>query len=143
MDIRQTVNKLIKKYNTDDPFELAALLGIHVLYGDLGGLYGNYLKYKRSKFIIIDVNKTPEQLRPFVCAHELGHALCTPSANTQWLKTYTMSINAGKVEHTANKFAVCLLLNERYLSEFPDISLYDLAANKGVPGQFIKLLKEL
>ncbi len=143
MDVRKKVQQLISKYNTDNPFKLAELLGIHIIYGNLGGWLGNYLKYKRSKFIIIDNERTPESMLLFVCAHELGHALCTPTANTQWLKTYTMSVNADKVEHTANKFAVSLLLNERYLSEYPDTSLYDLAANRGVPEQFIALLKEM
>lgn len=143
MDVRKKVKQLIRKYKTDDPFKLADHLGIHVIYGDLGGKLGNYLKYKRSKFIIIDDKRTPENMLLFVCAHELGHALCTPTANTQWLKTYTMSVNTDKVEHTANKFSVSLLLNEQYLSEYPDTSLYDLGANRGVPKQFIALLKEM
>ena len=53
----------------------------------------------------------------FVCAHELGHALCTTKENTQWLKTYTMSINSDKIERIANTFAVELLLPDTYLKE--------------------------
>ena len=76
---------------------------------------------------------------PFVCAHELGHALCTPNDNTQWLKTYTMSVNADRVEHIANSFAIELLLNDTYINDNPDCSIYDLANIRGVPMQFIKL----
>lgn len=47
MDVRKKVKQLIRKYKTDDPFKLADHLGIHVIYGDLGGKLGNYLKYKR------------------------------------------------------------------------------------------------
>ena len=108
---------------------------------DLGGKYGNYLKYKRSKFIIIDAQRTPESMLPFVCAHELGHALCTPNDNTQWLKTYTMDINADRVERLANMFAVELLLNDGYLAEHPGTSIYTLANCRGVPHRFIKLKK--
>lgn len=79
MDVQQKVAALIRRYKTDDPFRLAACQNIIIMYSDLGGKYGNYLKYKRSKFIIIDAQRTPESMLPFVCAHELGHALCTPN----------------------------------------------------------------
>lgn len=141
MDVKTIVAKLIKKYGTDDPFQLAAEKNIQVLFGDLGGKFGNYLKYKRSKFIIIDDVRTPEHMIPFVCSHELGHALCTPRENTQWLKTYTMSINADRVEHTANKFAVELLLNDDLLATHPECSIYDLGKLRGIPRQFINLKK--
>lgn len=139
MDVRRHVYQLIRKFKTDDPFRLADHLNIIIMYGDLGGKYGNYLKYKRSKFIIIDDVRTPAHLLPFVCAHELRHAICTPKDNTQWLKTYTMSINADKVEHAANQFAVELLLNDKYLAEHADMSLYTLAQLRGVPTRFINL----
>ena len=141
MDVKKVVHQLITKYGTDDPFRLAQEKNIQILYGDLGGKLGNYLKYKRSKFIIIDNVRTPEWMLYFVCAHELGHALCTPNDNTQWLKTYTMSINADRVEHIANEFAVELLLNDDLIFNNPEISIYDLANNRGIPRQFIKLKK--
>lgn len=72
MDVQQKVAALIRRYKTDDPFRLAACKNIIIMYSDLGGKYGNYLKYKRSKFIIIDAQRTPESMLPFVCAHELG-----------------------------------------------------------------------
>lgn len=142
MEIQRKVRQLIRRYKTDDPFALAEANNIHVIYGDLGGKLGNYLKYKKSKFIIIDDKRTPPDLLSFVCAHELGHALCTPDDNTQWLKTYTMSINASRVEHVANQFAVELLLNDKYLAEHEGWSLYDLAICRGVPNQFIQPKKK-
>lgn len=139
MDVQRKVATLIRRYKTDDPFLLAAYKNIRIMYADLGGKFGNYLKYKRSKFIIIDNKRTPESLLQFVCAHELGHALCTPNDNTQWLKTYTMNINADRVERLANMFAVELLLNDGYLAEHPGTSIYTLANCRGVPHQFIQL----
>ena len=131
MEIRQKVVELIRRFKTDDPFRIAELKNIHIVYGDLGGKFGNYIKYKRSKFIILDNKKTPEFMLPFVCAHELGHALYTPNENTQWLKTYTMSVNADCIERVANEFAVELLLN----------SIFNLAECRGIPYQFIQLKK--
>lgn len=141
MDVQRKVAALIRRYKTDDPFRLAAYKNIRIVYADLGGKFGNYLKYKRSKFIIIDDKRTPPNLLNFVCAHELGHALCTPNDNTQWLKTYTMSVNADLVEHLANQFAVELLLNDGYITEHAAFSIYTLADCKGVPRQFIRLKK--
>ena len=141
MDIRRKVAELIRRYKTDDPFLIADLKNIHIVYGDLGGKFGNYIKYKRSKFIILDDKRTPERMLPFVCAHELGHALCTPNDNTQWLKTYTMTINADYIERMANEFAVELLLNDKYISDHAEHSIYNLADCRGVPQQFIVLKK--
>ena len=117
MDIKTKVEQLINKHGTNDPFEIAKQENIHIWYGDLGGKFGNYIKYRREKYIFIDKNKTPAEMIKFVCAHELGHALCTPKENTQWLKTYTMSINSDKIEHIANTFAVELLLPDTYLKK--------------------------
>lgn len=141
MDIRRKVAELIRRYKTDDPFLIADLKNIHIVYGDLGGKFGNYIKYKRSKFIILDDKRTPERILPFVCAHELGHALCTPNDNTQWLKTYTMTVNADYIERMANEFAVELLLNDKYISDHAEHSIYNLADCRGVPQQFIVLKK--
>lgn len=139
MDIRRKVAELIRRYKTDDPFLIADLKNIYIVYGDLGGKFGNYIKYKRSKFIILDDKRTPERILPFVCAHELGHALCTPNDNTQWLKTYTMTVNADYIERMANEFAVELLLNDKYISDHAEHSIYNLADCRGVPHQFIQL----
>ncbi len=138
MDIKRKAARLIRKYHTEDPFELAAMLNIGVVYGNLGGKYGNYIKYRRSRFIFIDDDKTPEDMLPFICAHELGHALCTPDANTRWLNAYTIKMDA-KVEQKANLFAIELLLNDSFLKRNPDTSIYTLAASKGIPTSLVVL----
>lgn len=139
MDVHEKVTNLIKKYKTGNPFKLAEYKNINIIYANLGGIYGNYVQYRRAKFIIIDNERTPEELMNFVCAHELGHALFTPNDNTQWLKTYTMKTNADKIEYIANQFAVELLLNDECISEHMDKSIYSLADHKGVPHEFIPL----
>lgn len=140
MDIRKKVNTLIRKYGTACPDRLAAALDIEIIYIDLGGdVYGSYVKYKRMKRIMLDVEHTPERLQPFVLAHELGHAVCTPDANTSWLTTYTLAINVDRVERRANEFAVNLLLNDEYIEEHREYSLYQLAAIRGVPENLVEL----
>lgn len=141
MDFHQKVTALIRQCKTDDPFRIAALKNIQIIYNDLGGKLGNYIKYKRSRIIILDDLRTPDNMLPFVCAHELGHALFTPDDNTQWIKTYTMSVNADCVERVANQFAVELLLNDDYIADNKDYSIYTLADCRGVPHKFIPLKK--
>lgn len=143
MDFHQKVTALIRQYKTDDPFRIASLKNIQIIYNDLGGKFGNYIKYKRSRIIILDDVRTPDNMLPFVCAHELGHALCTPDDNTQWIKTYTMSINADCIERIANQFAVELLLNDDYIADNKDYSIYNLADCRGVPHKFIPLKKSI
>lgn len=65
MEIRQKVVELIRRFKTDDPFRIAELKNIHIVYGDLGGKFGNYIKYKRSKFIILDNKKNSGIYAPF------------------------------------------------------------------------------
>ena len=141
MDFHQKVTALIRQCKTDDPFRIAALKNIQIIYNDLGGKFGNYIKYKRSRIIILDDIRTPDNMLPFVCAHELGHALFTPDDNTQWIKTYTMSVNADCIERIANQFAVELLLNDDYITDNKDYSIYNLADCRGVPHKFIPLKK--
>lgn len=143
MDFHQKVTALIRQCKTDDPFRIAALKNIQIIYNDLGGKLGNYIKYKRSRIIILDDIRTPDNMLPFVCAHELGHALFTPDDNTQWIKTYTMSVNADCIERIANQFAVELLLNDDYITDNKDYSIYNLADCRGVPHKFIPLKKSI
>ena len=110
------------------------------MYTDLGDAkYGNYMRYKRVKMILIDKDRTPPELFQFVAAHELGHAICTPDDNTQWLNRYTMEVNSSRVEKIAHQFAVELLLNDKYLRDNEDYDIYTLAKCRDVPEKFVEL----
>ena len=80
----------------------------------------------------------PEHLESFVCAHELGHAICHPDINVQWLCESTF-YSKGKFERQANTFAVELLLPDDLLREYPDCTVYQLARSVGVPEEFVEL----
>ncbi len=140
LSIKERAMRLIEKYGTDDPFYLADILGITVVYDDLGGISGHYVKYLRRKYIIIDEN-APEEMLVFICAHELGHAIITEDDNTKRLTAFS-GRNALKnmVERRANEFAVNLLLNNGYLRENEGCGIYDLARRRGVPSRFVFLL---
>lgn len=140
MDIRKKVQQLIRRHGTNNPERLARTMGINVIYIDLGGsVYGTYLKYKRVKTILIDAERTPEHLRRFVLAHELGHAVCTPDANTSWISAYTLALNTDRIEREANTFAVELLLPDSFIRENEGCSIYQLARLWGVPEGLVGL----
>ena len=140
MNAKKTAARLIRRHGTSDPRRIAAALGIHLIYIDLGGaVYGTYLKYNRIKTILIDTETTPPQLLPFVIAHELGHAVCTPDANTSWISAYTLALNTDRIEREANTFAVELLLPDSFVRENEGCSIYQLARLRGVPEGLVEL----
>lgn len=130
---KKTADKLIKKYDSNDPFYIADHKGIVVLHEPLGNIYGYYNYYKRIKIIHIN-EKLNKKMQRFTCAHELGHALLHHDINTTFLKSETF-FSTNKIEREANTFAVELLMPDSYLSEHNDKSLtiYEAAEMYGVP----------
>jgi Zn-dependent peptidase ImmA (M78 family) len=137
MDIKKIVERLTSKQRSNNPFVIAKNLGIILLYPDLTETLGFFSHYKRSKFIHISSN-APQQLRTFVCGHELAHAVLHPHENTPFLKNHTL-FSTDKIEREANTFAVELLLPDDVLCEFNDCSIYSIAANRGIPPELVNL----
>lgn len=136
---KQTANILIKKYKTNDPFEIADHKGIEIFYEPLGSIYGYYNYYKRIKMIHIN-NNLDEKLQRFTCAHELGHAILHHDTNTTFLKSKTL-FSTSKIEREANTFAVELLMPDSCLYELQDtnLTIYEAAEMYGVPQEVCEL----
>ncbi|PHG46049.1 ImmA/IrrE family metallo-endopeptidase [Bacillus wiedmannii] len=139
MGIKEYVLKITQKHGTTNPFEIAKNKDIIVLYEDLGNTLGFYNTYKRIKFIHIN-NQIDETTQRFVCAHELGHAVLHPKANTPFLRNQTF-FSVDRLEIEANTFAVELLLTDEMVSAYEDtrLSIQDVAEIHGVPGGFARL----
>lgn len=132
--IEKGVKKLIINHDTNNPFKIAKKLGITVLHEDLGNTLGFYSKHFRMKFIHVNQNLELEE-KEFVCAHELGHALLHPDANTPFLKKHTL-FSTDKIEQEANAFALNLLFHEKDLNEQLTI---ELALNRyGIPQKLLR-----
>lgn len=126
---------MIKKYRTNDPFEISAQKNITILFSFLGDTLGFFSTYKRSRFIHIN-NVLDVPMRRFVCAHELGHAEMHPGINTPFLKANTLfSIN--RLEREANEFAVELLMPDDLIKEYNTIQ--EAAAACEVPFEVTQL----
>ncbi len=115
MDVNNIVSRLVRKYSTRNPFELAEGLGIKVLYEELGDINGYYNKPLRMKQIHINWN-LDDSMKRFTCAHELGHAIIHPDVNTPFLQKHT-GLNINKYEIEANNFAACLLIPDEVILE--------------------------
>lgn len=139
MDIKKVVEQLVKKYGTSDPFKLAGLLGIVIVFEPLGSIYGYYSRSHRTKVIHINEN-LPFRKQLLTCAHELGHAVQHPEANTAFLKKNTL-FSTDKLEIEANTFAVELLLPDKLFLEGNDSSftVYDAIKEKGISTELLSL----
>ncbi|ACK90452.1 TPA: ImmA/IrrE family metallo-endopeptidase [Bacillus nitratireducens] len=139
MDIKEYVLYIAEKHQTIDPFEIASRKDISVMFENLGNTLGFYSTYKRMKFIHIN-NQIDEITQRFVCAHELGHALLHPKANTPFLRNQTL-FSVDRLEVEANTFAVELLLSDDMISEYENtnLSIQEVAEIHGIPKSFARL----
>lgn len=135
--IKNKVEELIKKYKTNDPFEIAAAKHIRVYKEPLGSINGYYNKYVREKMIHINCDLTGYK-NFFTCAHELGHAIFHPDANTPFLRDNTLfSIN--RLEIQANTFAVFMTIPEDILMPYNGLTLKQISCAEGIPVEALKL----
>ncbi|MED4206561.1 ImmA/IrrE family metallo-endopeptidase [Neobacillus mesonae] len=129
--ITSRVKSLINKFDTNCPFKLANALGIVILYEDLGKILGYYSSHFRIKIIHINQN-VDEGQQTFTCAHELGHAIFHPAANTPFLKKHTL-FSTDRIELEAHLFAMKLLF-----SNINDTVSFDEAVkNYRIPRQLL------
>ena len=135
--IKSIVRRLSRKHNTRDPFILADALGILTVTEPLGALNGYYTKKYRIKIIHIN-SSLSESEQCFACAHELGHALLHPDANTPFLTKYTY-LSVDKYEIEANKFALKLLIPDELLFEYQDCTINQVARATGYQKNLIEL----
>lgn len=137
LDIKKEVNQLIRKFGTNNPYDIARELNISVTFEELGSIYGYYNSPLRMKQIHINQN-LPEHLKKFTCAHELGHAIIHPKSNTPFLKNNTF-LSVQKMEIEANKFATELLISDDVLAEYKGLTTGQLARLFGYNEELIRL----
>ena len=137
MNPREVAIEIAARYNTNNPFDIARERNIGILYEPMKTTLGFYVRYRRFQNIILN-DELSEGMQRFVCAHELGHSILHADLNVPKLTRYTM-FSRDKFEMQANTFTVELLLPDELLREYPDCSIYQLAASVGVPSEFVGL----
>lgn len=136
MWLKATVDKLVKKYKTTNPFEIASQMNIHIIWWDLHEEINGYYKYdRRNRYIVINQNLNDEWQK-IVCAHELGHAILHTRVNTPFMQRNTL-LSVNKIERQANRFAAELLIPDDSFKEYDNIN--DIASIYQVPIELVIL----
>lgn len=135
--IEKEVQKLIKKCDTNNPFEICEKLGIWVYILPLGNVAGHYTYMKRKKVFFINENLNQTQ-QYFCIAHELGHALLHTKSNVYFNSSKTFFIQA-KLENEADKFAAELLIPDNFLLDFEGMSIETVSKASGIEVKYLKL----
>lgn len=138
--IKDIVNQLIKKYRSNNPFELANFKNVHVIEWNLHDEIKGFYKYDRKNQYIFINSNLDDITKRFVCAHELGHSQLHTRVNTPFLRSTTY-LPVSKIEVEANTFAVELLLPDECLYEYvsTNITIKEVTATYGIPEQICHL----
>lgn len=137
--IISVVEKLVKKYDTRDPYGLCRLLGIKVHYHDMQKKLKGFFYYQsRQKNIVIDSNVN-EVLERILIAHELGHAILhTKIAMMRGFHEMEMFDGSSIEEDEANFFAAELLLEDQTVLEcLAEYSFFETARKLYVPAALL------
>jgi Zn-dependent peptidase ImmA (M78 family) len=135
--IKNKVEGLVKKYKTNDPFEIAAAKHIKIYTEPLGSINGYYNKYVREKMIHINYDLTGYK-KTFTCAHELGHSIFHPDANTPFLRDNTL-FSVNRLEIEANTFSVFLTIPDELFFAYEGFTWDQISRAEGIPVQALKL----
>lgn len=135
--MERTIQKLVRKYKTNDPFLLCQYLNINVWFDDLAeGVRGYYFRTLRRRYIAINNNQSYEWQR-FVCGHELGHDRMHKDMNRFFIENHTL-FNPGRYEREANEFAVKLMVFGEEREEDETDEVY--CSRNGVPREMVRYL---
>lgn len=135
--MNKIIDRLVKKYGTRDPVKIAKRMQIQLFYEPLGSVRGYYSTSHRIRTIHIN-SDIPEHMLRFVVAHELGHAVLHPKANTPFMQGFTYFV-VDKYEIEANTFAVNLLVSDEMLLECQNMTIGQAACYFGIHEKMMEL----
>ncbi len=113
--------RLVHRYGTRDPFDIADCLGVEIMRSDkLCKLNGMYLYILRNPFIVINSNLS-DHIQRIICAHELGHDRLHRNLAALGAIQETLLLDmTTKPEFEANIFAAELLLSDNDILSLRD-----------------------
>jgi len=111
-DIINLTNTLQEEFFTNDPYKIAELCGIRVIFRNVNPkLFKAHTLKTKGYPTIISINSNYSTLsRKLLCAHELGHALLHDDSINHFEVTSKNIFTS--IEYEANLFAVSLLFDE-------------------------------
>lgn len=138
MNIKRLTQTLIRRFQTNNPYEIAQGLGYLILTVPLTGIRGFTQQLKRTYVIYLSEGLS-ESTRLFVCAHELGHILLHRGWNRIFLDGHTLAVTS-RYEKQADQFAAELLCPDSLLQEYRDreYTCAQIAAAVGIREDLIR-----
>ena len=134
-EIKQTVKKLIKKHRTDDPFKIAACLGINVeLWPFAKEIHGLYQPVGNVKFIYIRAS-LPYSQKKLICTKGLAHAYLHKGI----IPILKSQCSQDKIQTEANLFAIEMLMPDKKLKLYKNYTLQQVAKIEKIPYKLLKL----
>ena len=139
--IADKAGKLIRKYNTRNPYELCEELGIRIRYKDLGkDIKAYYFYQSRMRNVVLNTRLSEAILRVLV-AHELGHdCLHKKIAMLRGFQEFDLFDMARPAEFEANIFAAEVLISDDEILELlndEDKSFFSLAGELYIPAPLL------
>jgi len=139
--IARTVNKLVVKYQSRNPYKLCSELGIKVKQKDLGEEIKAYYYCTSRICNIVLNNRISEDVQRILVAHELGHErLHKELAQLQGFQEVELFVQSIPFEYEANLFAAELLIDDEELLVLlsdEDKSYNGVASVLRVPADFL------
>lgn len=137
MNIKKLADSLVRKYNTQNPFEIIDNLNAIVVFYPLQGVRGFYQYFQRNNIIYID-DKLNDKEKRFVCAHEMGHMFLHKKSNAIFMDSRTQ-LNTAKYEIEADRFAIDLLISDKEISDCADFTISQMSRIFGYQKYLIEL----
>ena len=117
--MNRIVNKIVSKYHSRNPVDIAQGMNIKIIYTDLGEtVHGFYQYYKRGMVIYIN-SSLDEFMQLQVLRHEIGHAVLHRKANRIFMEQATFQV-VDRYENEADLFATFLAISDDDVQEFID-----------------------
>lgn len=137
MNIKKLADSLVRKYNTQNPFEIIDNLNAIVVFYPLQGVRGFYQYFQRNNIIYID-DKLNDKEKRFVCAHEMGHMFLHKKSNAIFMDSRTQ-LNTAKYEIEADRFAMNLLISDAEICNYSDFTISQISLMLGYERHLIEL----
>lgn len=130
VDTKSVADRIVNRYGTRNPFQVANECGGIIIDVPLQGIRGYHQYVHRCHIIYLDSDLS-EQDRRWVCAHELGHAVLHKGLNRVFMDTHTHMVSS-RYEIEADRFAADFLFSDDMLQEYNDCTIDTVARYLGI-----------
>ncbi|MFC6179987.1 ImmA/IrrE family metallo-endopeptidase [Lactiplantibacillus daowaiensis] len=131
-DAIEEAQKLMDKFHTSDPYELARKCGYIVLYADLGDVNFAQRDYFKRIDVITLNSRSDENLQRYSLAHEIGHAILHHGFSTAFFRRSSGCGMVNWAERDANEFAMQIMLGQFTDDDVDQMTKYDLIEAMGL-----------